>query len=207
MKELWARLSRWFADELPSGELRLRPPASPEAIEAAEAALGRSLPDDFRASLAVHDGQDDEPTILWLPSAVRLGSLDAIVECFRDDETSRDFADTSLADELDATGRVRQMQFDPDHVAFAGSTYWDYDRLSFDFHPGPAGNDGQVIARADIDLVYVCDSFASLMEQTVRGLVDGRIVLIPTDPRTGWTRVQWLAARGGKPVPYSEFYR
>jgi cell wall assembly regulator SMI1 len=43
------------------------------------------FPADFRASLRVHDGQDNAPRVQLWPFALRLGSLDSLVRCWKDD--------------------------------------------------------------------------------------------------------------------------
>lgn len=63
VKQLWERIEAYFYEHWPQKELKLRPPATEQEIAAAESELGVRLPDDFRASLKVHDGQDDEPSI------------------------------------------------------------------------------------------------------------------------------------------------
>ena len=60
---------------------------------------------------------------------------------------------------LDKGGCVRQVHFHPQQIPIAGSTHWDYDRLLLDFVPGPNGRSGQVIARYDVELAFLCGSF------------------------------------------------
>jgi cell wall assembly regulator SMI1 len=55
---VWRRIERWLAREAPVTHRRLRPPAHPAAIAAAEAAMGVRFPDDLRASLLRHDGSE-----------------------------------------------------------------------------------------------------------------------------------------------------
>src|SRR5687768_3768865 len=50
MKQLWERLEAW-AQANAQRSLQLRPPASEDAIAAAEAELGYKFPADYRASL------------------------------------------------------------------------------------------------------------------------------------------------------------
>ena len=176
LAESWARLEGWFAAHYPTLALKLRPPAAPKQIAAAEKALGVTFPADFRASLLVHDGQDDDPGVRLLPFAQRLGSLASLTRCWKDDRGLFDKAEMATRLEwLDATRRVRQVHLHPAHVPIAGSKYWDYGRLLLDFLPGPDGSAGQLIARDDVDFVYVCAGVGELLARTARGLEDGRI--------------------------------
>ena len=139
----WGRIERWFAEHRPEIELKLRPGAKEKEILAAEKQLGVRLPEDFRASLLVHDGQGDEPGVFLFPHSERLGSLKAMVACWKGDRPSYDKHDSEgRFGWLDDGRRVRQVHFHPKHVAFAGSSYWDYGRLLFDFVPGPEGARG-----------------------------------------------------------------
>ena len=176
--EAWARLEAWFGKRHPELSLALRPGAKAKELAAAEQALGVKLPADFRASVLVHDGQLDHPQVQLFPFAQRLGSLASLVRCWKDDRALYDAKEMALRlDWLDEGKRVRQVHLHPKHIPFAGSPYWDYGRLLFDFLPGPEGTRGQVIARHDIDFVFVCPSFGVLLEKTAQGLEDGTIVV------------------------------
>jgi cell wall assembly regulator SMI1 len=52
----WARIEASLSTILPASLQQLEPPAEVEAIDAVEAALGVVLPQDFRASLLIHNG-------------------------------------------------------------------------------------------------------------------------------------------------------
>ena len=182
MQKIWSRLESWFAEHHPDLSLDLRPGATANELEAAEQALGVKLPEDFRASVRVHDGQLDEPKVQLFPYAQRLGSLASLVRCWQDDRPN--FHEQDLAERLtwlDDGQRVRQVHLHPQRVPFAGSSNWDYDQLLFDCIPGPDGVAGQVIARSDIDLGFVCQSFGELLSRTAQGLEDGTIIVTPSD--------------------------
>lgn len=59
MIDLWRRIERVLQTHAPETALTLAPPATEEEIAALEAAIGLSLPTDLRASLTVHNGQND----------------------------------------------------------------------------------------------------------------------------------------------------
>ncbi len=56
MRDLWQRLEGVFAAQ--RWPVALRPGASEVEIARVEAALGLPFPDDLRASLRIHDGED-----------------------------------------------------------------------------------------------------------------------------------------------------
>ena len=158
----------------PDLDLQLRSGAPASAIAAAEKTLDVSFPPDFRDSLRIHDGQDDHCAVWWMPIAQRLGSLESITRCWKSDRAS--FRPSDLAERgerHDRSGRVRQVHFHPRHIPIAGSPHWDYDRVMLDFAPGPEGTTGQVIARRDIDLVFVAPSFGEYLARVERDLVSG----------------------------------
>lgn len=172
---IWARIEQ--AVRAKQVDLGLRPPATPAEIAAAERALGVTFPDDFRASLLVHDGQEDSLEIRWLPIALRLGSLESLTKCWTDDREYYDDSDLATRIEwLDPTHRVHQVHLHPKQIPIAGSPFWDYDRLLLDFVPGPEGWPGQVIGRADIDFVFVAQSFGALLAHIAKRLDDGSLV-------------------------------
>src|SRR5574341_1528042 len=57
----WERLERWYKKHLPEVFESLRPPATKAQIEAFEKATGLTIPEDWRQSLLIHDGQNGSP--------------------------------------------------------------------------------------------------------------------------------------------------
>ena len=95
--------------------------------------------------------------------------------CWKDD---RQFYREELKERfewLDKSKRVRQMHMHPKHIPFAGSRYWDYGRLLFDYVPGPKGTEQQVIARQDIELNYVSPTFAEMLAKIANDLESGKL--------------------------------
>lgn len=210
LAETWARIERWFAENLPERALCLRPPATEAELADAEHALGRPLPADVRASYRVHDGQDDHGyDVMWLPYAYRLGSLAAIVAHHLDERAFQGgIVDEERMDWLDDAGEVRQVFWHPDRVVIAGSPHWDYDQLVLDFVPGPNGTPGQLIARVDIAFVRLCSGFGSLLQQYADGLEAGRIVAeAPMAWASGWVPMAYRSPRKVKTIRATAFFR
>ena len=182
----------------------MRPGVTDDAIHAAEARLGVRFPEDYRASLRIHDGQDEDPTVWWLPSAIRLGPLESLVRCWEGDRQAWDVDPEGRMDWLDKSKRVRQVHYHPRQIPIAGSTYWDYDRLLLDYIPGPAGHEGQIIARQDIYLELLCGSFGELLEKIARGLERGTIGIGPrVDDHV---EMEFLSPRSRKPIRVSKYF-
>jgi cell wall assembly regulator SMI1 len=59
MRELWRRIEQVLQRHAPETAATLAPAASEQDLAALEATIGIALPNDFRESLKVHDGQDD----------------------------------------------------------------------------------------------------------------------------------------------------
>ncbi|MGC4897149.1 SMI1/KNR4 family protein [Micromonospora sp. DT31] len=150
----WARIEAGLSRVLPESLPLLAPPAGEPAIDAVEAALGVTLPPDFRESLRVHDG-----TGWGLPSPVPLDHLydtGGIVEATRmwrenaDPDADGPAAWAHLVDtnHLSLAGPVRPAIGGPGHV-MVGDMNGDV-RWFLDFDPAPGGTSGQVV-RVDIE--------------------------------------------------------
>ena len=73
IEALWTRLEA--VAQRHGKTLRLRPGASEAAIAAAEVTMKLAIPADYRASLALHDGQDDseyDGCFPWMPGCFDL---------------------------------------------------------------------------------------------------------------------------------------
>ncbi|GIH07666.1 hypothetical protein Rhe02_57330 [Rhizocola hellebori] len=149
--EAWTRIEAGLSRVLPASLPRLAPPAEVEAIEEAEAVLELVLPQDFRASLRIHNG-----TAWGLPSPVPLECLfdaSGIVESTRMWRTTIDadpvFDDPRvwafMVDEsrIHLNGPVRPTLSAEGRVCVGtmnGDVHW-----FLDLDPPPGGTPGQVI--------------------------------------------------------------
>jgi cell wall assembly regulator SMI1 len=149
VRDIWARLEKIAAGAHKS--LALRPPATEQAIAAAERTIGLPFPDDFRASLLVHDGQepsdgeDDDDDFAWLPGHERLASLEAIVDEWKVEQaTYTKFHATQVPEEI-ADGFLQSFFWHPKRIPVAGNPYWDQDNTYLDFFNGSRGVPGQLV--------------------------------------------------------------
>lgn len=77
MQERWRRLERWVEQNAPARESTLRPPATEQELDDAEATLGVTLPPSVRRSYLVHDG---EKRTRWGVLGARLLPLEEVVQ-------------------------------------------------------------------------------------------------------------------------------
>lgn len=177
MRDLWNRLLDWHARREHQRPFRPRPPATASAIAAAEDAMKISFPEDFRASLLVHDGEDDydgDPMRFhWMPGCDRLAPLAQIVEQWRDerDRVQDEEEDSCLVTE---DGRFRNLLWHSKRIPIAGSPWWDGDNTYLDFVPGPEGAAGQLVTMVtECDFVVLAPSFRAAFEGYVEMLESG----------------------------------
>jgi cell wall assembly regulator SMI1/predicted DNA-binding WGR domain protein len=174
MKDLWDRLEAWGAKS-GAGSLKLRPGATEKDIAAAEKKMKLKFPADFRAHLALHDGQESETSWPWMPGCSPLAPLHAIVERWKD-ERDMDEGQRDIADESD-DGKHKLGLWYPKRIPIAGSQWWDGDNTYLDFDPGTNGTAGQVLTFVtECDLVVLGASFRELLERYVTLLESGALV-------------------------------
>jgi cell wall assembly regulator SMI1 len=147
MRALWDRLESLMADKEPPP--RLRAPATEAAIAAAEATMGLAFPPDFRASLLVHDGQedgaDDFDTLEWLPHQAPLAPLDRIVDQWREHCEAFERHHAGEEPRLLEGGTLYHYFWHPKRIPIAGNPWFDQDNAYLDFIPGPNGVPGQLV--------------------------------------------------------------
>lgn len=152
----WARIEANLSRVLPASPRQFASPADVQAINAVEAALAVELPDDFCASLCIHNGTE------WgQPSPVPLDRLYDTNEII---ETTRMWRDNYHADPvfddprvwaylvdsnmIFLNGPVRPIVGSADAVVVGdinGDVHW-----FLDFDPAPGGTYGQVV-RVDVE--------------------------------------------------------
>jgi cell wall assembly regulator SMI1 len=141
MNDLWARLEAFAVVPL-----HWRLPAKESAIAAAEKTIGLPFPDDFRASLLVHDGQEPghESIFEWLPGHAPLAPLDAIVAEHASQRKRFDEIESADPPQLIAGDRLHHYFWHPKRIPIAGNEWFDQDNTYLDFFPGPSGVAGQL---------------------------------------------------------------
>lgn len=137
----WARIERWLAGNAPAVLDGLRPGASDAEIDAVESALNVRFPDDLRASIRLHDGQDPEaPTLL--PDG-QLLALDELRDRWSFQRELLDARDPIMDSVSEPDPGVRPDWWNPCWIPLTDDISSDY--LCCDLNPAPGGAIGQVI--------------------------------------------------------------
>lgn len=170
--EPWNRLIDALGDA--AAQLKLGPGATPRAIKAAEQELGFALPDDYRAWLAIANGQALHGLSI-LPNGGWLISLERLLDQWRY-ERGHDLEDADYA-AIDVTqdrDRIRSFIFHPRRLVIGGAAHLDYDNTLLDLIPGPAGTVGQVIVFiTECDYVTLAPGLGAFFDR-VAELVEAR---------------------------------
>jgi anti-anti-sigma factor len=173
VKEIWRRLDAWLTDGAPAIAESLRPGATEAALAAAEAALGVRLPDDVRASLLIHDGQEDQEDALM--ADMTLLSLEAIVGTWRTLRAAVDRGGSRGAVSVTPRGAIRETWFSPRWIPLAKNEGGD--AFCLDLDPGKKGLPGQIVLylheAPERDLAAA--SFREWLSTFVSGLESGEI--------------------------------
>ena len=178
IEALWERLE--VIAKRHGRSLRLRPGVSEAALTAAEATMNLAIPADLRASLALHDGQDDDEddTFPWMAGCSPLRSLAEIVEQWKvevglavpDEDSGEDPPDPRLRPGLSL----------PQRIPIAGNQWWDGGNSFVDLAPGPDGTEGQLISfSSECDIEVLGTSFAEALEAYVGALEAGTCLYDP----------------------------
>ena len=141
MRDLWSRIERWLDEHAPDKLGSLAPGAEESQLAKAEAALGVRLPDDFRASALIHDGERDWAFVVhgW-----NLMSLERIVEEWRVWKDLYDAGEYNvLVGATRAEGPIWPDWWRPSWIPIAGDGGGNF--FCLDLDPAPGGTVGQVV--------------------------------------------------------------
>jgi cell wall assembly regulator SMI1 len=170
MKETWARLERWANQH--GASLRLRPGAPEKEIAAAEEKMNLRFPDDLRASIAAHDGQEDaDDCFAFLPGCDLLKPLAAVVAQWEEEVGLADPSEEIVASE---DGLLHTVLWHPKRIPIAGNYFWDGGNTYCDLFPGPKGTSGQIVTFvSECDLVALGASLKNALELYLGALESG----------------------------------
>jgi len=181
MKTVWDRIHVWLQANAPEVLANLRPGATEEAIRAAEAEMGVTLPDDVRASYLVHDGQEvlrDAGCGRAFLYGWELCSLARILQSWR---CHKDLLDNGTFDDVksDPSSKVRRDWWHPAWVPVTNSGMGYCHCI--DLAPKKAGRRGQIIlwCHDEGERPVQAASFAQWLDRFARELAWGRWVTHP----------------------------
>lgn len=203
MRDLWQRLERFFAAR--EQPLALRPGASEAEIARVEAALGQRLPDDLRASLLIHDGEDWQQGIRWLLDGMVWLPVAGILTSWQEQQTYyARWGEDEYVNDYQDEDRIRNVIFHPRRIPIAEQE--GVCGLWLDFTPGPSGIVGQVIMDiTECDFIVLAPTFRAFLARYLELLETGVYVY---DAET-YDRVvpQNLDALHSGAIRQDEFYR
>lgn len=138
---IWNVFDDWLAEQPPSIQRDLHPPASKDQLRALSNALGVPLPNDLIALLERNDGQRRSGQRLFGDMSL-MGSSDIAMDwnVLTDLAQQGDFDGRAVA----ASAGIRPTWWSPGWIPFAVSSSGDH--LCIDVAPAPGGKAGQVIS-------------------------------------------------------------
>lgn len=180
--ESWNRLETWYRSHAPEIMETLRPGALESEITAFEKRTGLTLPDDVRASLRIHDGQQD-----WVsPGAIvgvpfdRLERIAGSLEFWRSLHRDQQLSDVDCEFDEECTSypedAIRLQWCNPNWVPIGN---WDGNCYGIDLDPGPNGVLGQVInfGRDEQQKFVLALSWGQYLEDIADELEAGNLVV------------------------------
>ncbi len=166
---LWQRWQAWLACHAPDLAEELREPAAADDVAAAEEGLGLTFPEDFKASLAVHDGAGE---ISGVAGNWDLMELELVIkECRAMREMVADGTFGSAA--ADPHPAIKDDWWNPQWLPIVSSGSGHF--LCLDLDPGDQGRPGQVVLflHDDARRFVLAGSFREWLQRIVEGLEAG----------------------------------
>lgn len=189
MEDLWLRIETKIRALGALGTFG--PPANETSILATEGVLGLQLPDDFKASQAIHngDGMKKIGTDGWQSDGpfahlelLSLGTMLSEWQVWQDTVGQQ-----GMKPEVE--GPVRSMWWNPlwVPVTVLGGSTWHH---CIDLDPAPGGKSGQIVEIADDDAMrrVVAPSFRAFLRQVAADLETGQYAL---DEENKLVHVSW----------------
>ncbi len=182
MEEIWRSIDIWLQKNAPRVFSDLLPGAASDEIESIELELKFPLPEDFKTSLTIHDGQDGRFRLVepWelIPTNGLVSESQQMIGIFRE---RQDYLT------IETLGSVKPMIWNEGWIPFAADGAGNLCCLDLD--PDMGGSVGQVIHWAS-DPPYVeviAPSYRAWLEQFLADLEANRYTW--DEENTEWTRV------------------
>jgi len=187
--QLWKRIDTWWQTFAPSAQFS--PGATPEELAEAEVRLGLTLPQDFKASYRIHNGDTGGSRLMGYPDFYSLSYVHSFAEIFQDHLQDAQWAKRKpgfVSDPVRESLPIQPIWCHPQWVTFAGdgSGY----QWCIDLAPAPGGQKGQIIAwdHEDGPAQLLFSSFEALLsayaDQLEAGLYPGTNPVIPLEKLT-----------------------
>jgi cell wall assembly regulator SMI1/predicted DNA-binding WGR domain protein len=184
----WKRIDAWLTQHAPALMAKMGKGATPEAIARAEATLGLELPDDVRASYAVHDGDGD---ISLFPSGEYL-SLDGMLAQYK---IWKELVEegTLVSGAAEPKGPIRNDDYNLKWIPLTHNGGGDHTLIDLD--PAEGGKVGQLIdfSHEGGPEDVAAPSLAEYLSILADGLESGAASLNQEDGYIEWNRVRGMA--------------
>jgi cell wall assembly regulator SMI1 len=180
VRRSWERIEEFCRATLPGGATLFAPPVTEEDLVRAEQELGVTLPEDFKASYRIHNGQLDRSPGIILPHArtllpvprYRFMPLQSVIhstKCLR--EVAADLTRPSQRTAVELG--IQPAFWLPDWIPFASNGGGDY--LCVDLSPAPEGTVGQVLDfnHEKAERPLLARSLAEFLDQLITALECG----------------------------------
>ncbi|MER7758200.1 SMI1/KNR4 family protein [Streptomyces sp. NPDC097619] len=178
IEESWTRIENWLSEHAPLSRTRLRPPARPEDISAAEQTLGLRFHPDLIASLLRHDGveqADGTPELSYFGPLAPLSELVQTTLATRGTDPEGSPESDGEDEEENEEGDEEEAAWHPQWVLITLGIGWQAtDGLFLSCLPGP--HHGQIGEYVDEDFPAFTDwpSLGHLLADYAEALEQGR---------------------------------
>lgn len=189
----WKVIEEWLATHAPIIRKSLRPPANPSQIQKLQQKLGLELPEDYVASVLIHDGQKSDaehglfpaPTSDLAEPSYTLYSLTSIGQEWAMMKELLDTGNFEGARLPKPTRGVQHVVWSVGWVPIADNGAGDY--FCLDLAPDKGGSVGQVImyGHEGTDQMRVARSFGEWMGKLARQFQTGKIAFDEEDGLIG----------------------
>lgn len=203
--EAWRRIETWLQTFAPTRAKGLRPGVTPEELADAEKRMGLILPEDFKASYSIHDGDEGNYLLMGYSDFYLLSYVYSFREIFHDLLQDAKWASRKpgfVSDPARQSLPIQQVWCHPEWIAFAGDGsgyHW-----CLDLAPAPGGTRGQIITwdHEDGPANLLFPSFAALLAAYADQLEAGYYVGInPIIQLSKLTHLQERRAAFQEPSP------
>jgi cell wall assembly regulator SMI1 len=195
----WQRFEKWLAKNLPEAVVTLNPPATKKKLTALEKAIGASLPDDFRESYLIHNGQDDSKYIAGIIYGLELLPTDGIINNWKG------WADLESMPELDEDTKSIPAKFVQPYYFHRGWIPFTHDsggnHLAIDLSPDTGGVVGQVIVfgRDDMKHYVLARSFSEFLRLILDSLEAGNFKIERNGDQPWYSDAEMIELKTKKP--------
>lgn len=176
---VWKRIAAWYETNTPPGTLVLSPGASEDALTAFEREIGFRLPDDLRASFALHNGSQE--TFLLFHG--ELLSLERILRQRREYLQWQEQDGWGTGEEYATEGiegPIKPVWWNPLRLPLTDNSG---DHIIADFDPADGGQPGQIIEHSHETgpSRALARTFAEWLLEIAEGLENGQYVYDETE--------------------------